>query len=282
MDRTPFGPRKAVTMRPFGRRRRRKRGSVNEESAGTGLPPVPGADDTGAPPSEAPGSEDPSRRQGVVGGLRATREALAPVDKKHIVVASFGLMGIMAGVVFLFSAASFWWTSQPSFCGRCHVMTPYIQAWERSSHKDVSCESCHLTPGFFGFIGGKISGLQVVMNYIRGNYEDWSFNAAVSNVSCLQCHEEIMEKNIHDNESGITVSHLNIIGMGGKCLNCHSTVAHGEAVAIGAATHPTMATCLKCHNDQTAPLDCDLCHTGKQRVEETPPIDQATARSPGG
>jgi len=235
-------------------------------------PPAPGEAET---PESEPGSVQPGNgpsppRSGVRGVLRSTREALAPVEKKHIFVASFGLMGIMTAVVFLASALSFWWTSQPSFCGRCHVMATYIQAWERSAHQDVNCESCHLVPGFFGFIGGKIAGLQVVMNYIRGNYEDWSFNAAVPNVACIQCHEEILEKNLHGDETGITVSHSNIVELGGKCMNCHSTVAHGGAVPIGSETHPTMASCLRCHNDTTAPLDCALCHTGKQPLAEMP------------
>jgi nitrate/TMAO reductase-like tetraheme cytochrome c subunit len=189
------------------------------------------------------------------------RAALAPVGARRVIMAGLGITGLLVVGMLLFSGFSFWWTSQPSFCNRCHVMKPYVAAWKESPHQDVNCESCHLTPGVFGFVGGKIAGLQVVMNYVRGEYEDYSFNAAVSNGSCLQCHGEIMERNIH--RDGIRVSHANIIGLGGKCLSCHSTVAHGEAVAVGSATHPTMTACLTCHNDEIAPLKCDLCHTGR-------------------
>lgn len=218
-------------------------------------------------------AEEPRR-----GLIASTIEALAPVQKRHVLVASIGLMGFAAAGVLLFSAASFWWTSQPAFCGRCHVMTPYVRAWEQSPHQDVNCESCHLTPGFFGFLGGKIAGLQVVMNYIRGEYHDYSFSAAVSNGSCLQCHESILARNIH--RDGIAVSHENIIGMGGKCVSCHSTVAHGSAVPPGSATHPTMDKCLVCHNDEIAPLQCSLCHTGRQSNAAEPPSSTSTA-APG-
>ncbi|HWO70196.1 MAG TPA: NapC/NirT family cytochrome c [Actinomycetota bacterium] len=208
---------------------------------------------------------DPERRGGWLReSLRATREALAPVGGRRVVAAGAVVMGLSVAGLLLFAAASFWWTSQPSFCARCHVMTPYVEKWEASPHREVNCERCHLTPGFFGFIGGKIAGLQVVMNYIRGTYEDWSFNAAVPNAACLQCHEDILAGNVHDPRTGITVSHRNIVELGGKCLNCHSTVAHGEAVAYGSATHPTMSACLRCHNDRIAPLECNLCHTGRQ------------------
>jgi len=247
------------------------RGAGAPEDAGTAPPPPspgpatgPGGPATGAGEPEAVEGEDKR------GPFSSTREALAPVRKRHVLIASMGFMGFTMMGVLLFSAASFWWTSQPSFCGRCHVMEPYIAAWEQSAHRDVNCESCHLTPGFFGFVGGKIAGLQVVANYIRGDYEDYSFNAAVSNAACLNCHEEIMDENVHSAETGVLVSHEDIIGTGGKCMFCHSTVAHGSAVAMGSATHPTMSTCLTCHNDEIAPLDCELCHVGKNPPEEMP------------
>lgn len=215
------------------------------------------------------------------GPFASTRAALAPVQKRHVVIASLGLMGFTTAGVLLFSALSFWWTSQPSFCAKCHVMTPYVEAWKQSPHRDVKCESCHLTPGFFGFLGGKISGLQVVSNYIRGDYKDWSFNAAVSNAACLQCHEDILDRNIHGDAgaTAVVVSHRNIIEMGGKCMFCHSTVAHGSAVAVGSATHPTMSTCLRCHNNQTAPLECSLCH---ERPAGATPVPTPTGAPAGG
>ncbi|HZD16976.1 MAG TPA: NapC/NirT family cytochrome c [Actinomycetota bacterium] len=251
----------------FRRRRRNREAGSSDAPEGPGTPPP-------EPTGEGGGEQDETARKGVLGSARA---ALAPVRKRHLFIAGMGLMSVVGGGLIVFSAISFWWTSQPSFCGRCHVMTPYIQAWERSSHREVNCERCHLTPGFFGFVGGKIAGLQVVANYIRGDYEDWSFNAAVTNAACLQCHEEILDASIHDPDTGILVSHKDIIETGGKCMFCHSTVAHGSAVATGSATHPTMSTCLTCHNDEIAPLECGLCHVGKK-----PPGTMPTGSAPAG
>lgn len=180
--------------------------------------------------------------------------------QKRYVVLSAGMMGIVGGGILLLSVFSFWWTSQPEFCNRCHVMNKYVAAWERSPHQDVNCETCHTQPGFFGFVGGKIAGLQVVANFIRGDYTDDSFNAAVPNASCLRCHEDILEDVYTSPETGVTVSHFHIIDNGGKCMNCHSTVAHLETVPIGSATFPTMDTCMKCHNGHLAPTDCAICH----------------------
>ncbi len=38
---------------------------------------------------------------------------------------------------------------------------------------------------------------------------------------------------------------------------------NGKAVPVGSQTHPSMSTCLQCHNDDVAPLDCRLCHVGR-------------------
>lgn len=173
-----------------------------------------------------------------------------------------GGLVVLAGVLVL--SLSMWWTSQPAFCNRCHKMEPFVAAWQTSSHQTVNCERCHTSPGVFGFVGGKVASLQVVVNYATGHYEDWSFNAVVPNAACLQCHDDIMHRLVHSTGVvAVDVSHKDIIESGGKCIFCHSTIAHGEAVPVGSRTHPTMAACMQCHNDKTAPLQCSLCHPGR-------------------
>lgn len=253
-------------MTIFRRRRHRRPDGPGHE------PSVDSAEEPAEDPSEEP---DDRTRTGVRGSVREVRAALAPVGKRRVVVAGASILGVAIFGVLVLSGISFWWTSQPSFCARCHVMEPYIEAWKVSPHREVNCESCHLRPGLLAFVGGKIASLQVVLNYVRGNYEDYSFSAQIANASCLECHEEILEGDVH--ASGVRVSHLNIIEMGGKCMSCHSTVAHGSAVPVGSETHPTMSACLKCHNDQTAPLKCSLCHTGK-----VPPSPTEGGASPEG
>lgn len=204
-------------------------------------------------------------RVGILATVRAVREAVAPLGRRRLLVATLAIAGTVVVVGVTFTAGSMALTSQPSFCGGCHPMKKFVRSWETSSHKTVNCERCHTTPGLFGFVGGKIAGLQVVVNYFRGNYEDYSFNAAVGNAACEQCHEKILEKNIRSKRTVNTiVSHRSILEAGGKCVSCHSTVAHGSAVKPGARTYPTMAVCFKCHNDKTAPLRCSLCHPGRE------------------
>jgi nitrate/TMAO reductase-like tetraheme cytochrome c subunit len=239
--------------------RRRRRASPTDEEA----PAEAGerAPDTEPAPSGAP------EAKGVLG---STREALKPVKKRHILIASLGLMGVGLAGVLLFSAFSLWWTSQPSFCDRCHVMNTYVDTWEASPHGDINCEHCHINPGLFSFMGGKIAGLQVVANYITGHFDDDSFSAAVSNAACLECHGSLLdhEKNVIGD---LNVSHLHIVDNGGKCMDCHSTVAHGNSVPVGAANFPTMDKCMKCHDGVLAPTTCSLCHRDGTPKNEPPP-----------
>jgi len=223
---------------------------------------------TDAAVADADGEETPG------GLLSSTRAALKPVKKRHVLIASMGLLGIGFAGVLLFSAFSFWWTSQPDFCDKCHVMNVYVDTWDASAHTGINCEHCHINPGLFNFMGGKIAGLQVVANYITGHYDDDSFTAAVSNAACLECHGDLLKQEKITFDDGITVSHFHIMDNGGKCMDCHSTVAHGEAVPVGAATYPTMDRCMKCHDGTTAPTDCKLCHAS------APPTVDATEPTP--
>ncbi len=180
-----------------------------------------------------------------LGGRRRRRTAFA------LVVVPFLILGGL-------TAASLHWTSQPSFCAKCHPMQPFIDGWQAGPHQSVNCEDCHLPPGKVAFVGGKIAALQVVVDYVRGDYRDESFNAVVSNASCLSCHATIEDAVIVSD--GIRVDHKGIIKLGGKCMSCHSTIAHGEATPIGARTYPTMNSCFTCHNGRTASTDCAVCH----------------------
>lgn len=200
------------------------------------------------------------RWPGVADSVRAVNRALFGVGRRRLLIGGAVMLSTPAILVGAMSGYGLWATSQPSFCGSCHVMEPYLQAWDASPHRDVNCESCHIPPGTAAFVGGKIAGLQVVINYWTGNYEeDRSFNAVVGNASCLRCHEEVLEGTV-TGEDGLRVSHRGIVAEGGKCITCHSTVAHESAMKAGARTYPQMQTCFRCHDGTTASAGCTTCH----------------------
>jgi nitrate/TMAO reductase-like tetraheme cytochrome c subunit len=193
--------------------------------------------------------------------VRAVRRGLFGVGRRRLLIGGSVMLGVPLIAMVGVSAYSLHATSQPSFCGNCHVMQPYIDAWHGSTHGEVNCEECHIPPGGAAFVGGKIGSIQVVIDYWRGNYDmDRSFSAVVSNASCLRCHESLVTEGPITTSEGLIVDHRGIIRLGEKCMTCHSTVAHEAVMPVGARTFPTMQTCFKCHDGTTASTQCSLCH----------------------
>ena len=94
-------------------------------------------------------------------------------------------------------------TSQPQFCGSCHVMTPYYKSWHNDMHGgklSVACVDCHYAPGKRTTIKAKLRGLSQVASYISGSYGATRPRAHVDNQSCLtsKCHGDLkfMDKEI--------------------------------------------------------------------------------------
>jgi nitrate/TMAO reductase-like tetraheme cytochrome c subunit len=57
------------------------------------------------------------------------------------------LLIILAVIVILVVAGvsgTEYYTSQPKFCGSCHIMKKYYNSWEKSKHgeKDIACIDC--------------------------------------------------------------------------------------------------------------------------------------------
>jgi len=197
--------------------------------------------------------------------VRAVRSAVGGLGRRRLMRAAVALIVVPLLVVTGLSAAAMHWTSQPSFCARCHVMQPYIDGWAAGAHGSVNCEDCHLPPGGVAFVGGKIAAMQVVVDYFRGDYRDQSFNAVVGNASCLKCHADIESAVLV--RDGIKVAHAGIVRLGAKCMSCHSTIAHGDATPVGSRTYPTMNTCFSCHDGKIASTTCTTCHvTGDWRL----------------
>lgn len=84
-------------------------------------------------------------------------------------------------------------TSQPEFCGSCHIMEPYHKSWQADLHGGklaVACVECHYAPGERTTVKAKLRGLSQVASYVSGRYGATRPRAHVSNDSCLtsKCH----------------------------------------------------------------------------------------------
>ncbi|MHB8763354.1 MAG: multiheme c-type cytochrome [Deferrisomatales bacterium] len=155
-------------------------------------------------------------------------------------------------------------TASPKFCGMCHNMKTYIESWEQSSHRNVSCLACHFEPGVLGELKGKWKAQAHVVMKITGTAPPRP-HTQISDGSCLRqgCHstEDLSAEPVVF--KGVSFSHKTHLGelrRGKKlrCVTCHSQIVQGEHLTI------TESTCFICHfygEDQDPSLsNCKVCH----------------------
>lgn len=143
--------------------------------------------------------------------------------------------------------------SQPTLCARCHATENSHAEWQKSTHRDVGCLSCHYEPGVFGYIIGNITGVEhLLAHFFKG---DKLSGSTVSNSSCLQCHRDIFDRTVED-EREIRVRHKDLVTGGFTCVGCHPNVAHKAKTGKTFA----MNSCTSCHNSKMASAKCNTCH----------------------
>lgn len=166
-------------------------------------------------------------------------------------------------------------TSQPGFCGSCHLMQPYIKAWKTSSHADVPCMKCHAREGVTGYIETKFTALSMLVNYATGLYKRSKPWAEIEDSACLQCHETRLLEGKIETSMGVHFDHTPHLtevrrGRRLRCTSCHSQIVQGEHISI------TPTTCFLCHfknldeKGRAKLSKCTLCHdapTGERAKE---------------
>lgn len=181
-------------------------------------------------------------------------------------VAGYALgMVVGLGMVMTYGAMSV--SSKPAFCGSCHVMEPYYESWEVSSHSDIACVDCHIPPGMTAELRKKYEALSMVARYFTATYgtNPW---AEVADESCLECHDrrllsgtEVFGDVLFDHGP-----HLSELRRGKRlqCTSCHSQIVQGSHIAV------TGTTCILCHFKGQEPgegtAECTLCHPNVDRT----------------
>ncbi len=175
------------------------------------------------------------------------------------------IIGILFTLFVVFSVAAIVYTERPEFCTTCHIMDPYYESWQASTHAEVNCIECHYDPGLKAHIKGKIVGLVQVAQYLTGRYSEKP-KAEVSDAACLRegCHkkEELVNRTV---EFGNTIEfahavHLESPGkdMRLRCTNCHSQSTYEEHIKVDTNT------CFLCHfknvGEDELSKQCLNCH----------------------
>jgi len=88
------------------------------------------------------------------------------------------------------------YTSQPWFCGSCHIMDPYYKSWKADVHSTpkayARCVDCHYAPGEQHTFRAKFRGISQVFSYFSGRAGAGRPKAHVNDASCLRsgCHAD--------------------------------------------------------------------------------------------
>lgn len=159
-------------------------------------------------------------------------------------------------------------SSTPNFCGSCHLMKPYYESWKHSTHNQIACVDCHISPGITAEVEKKFEALSMVAKYFTATYgtKPW---AEVDDAACLRCHERrLLDGRVDFN--GVAFDHRPHLiesrrGLRLRCTSCHSQIVQGTHLTV------TVSTCATCHfkgQEPNAGLGaCRSCHEVPTRVK---------------
>lgn len=171
-------------------------------------------------------------------------------------------------------------TMAPSFCAKCHVMTPEYVTWEASSHVQIPCTSCHIKPGLGNLIAHKLAASKELLLYFTNTYNrPIKMSHKLPDVVCTQCHSTYRS---FTPSGDLIIPHDKHADKKVLCVECHKGVAHGNIVARGMTkddnysawtpevgkkqmvkdyAEPKMNDCLGCHIKRNVTQACEACHT---------------------
>lgn len=177
------------------------------------------------------------------------------------------VVGLTVGLTVVATYGAMEASGTPAFCGSCHVMDPYYQSWKVSSHSDIACVDCHISPGITAELRKKYEALSMVTRYFTGTYgtNPWT---EVDDAACLECHERrlLVGRELYGNVIFDHGPHLTELRRGKRlrCTSCHSQIVQGSHITV------TGTSCILCHFKNQKPgtgtAKCTLCHQTPEHV----------------
>lgn len=175
-------------------------------------------------------------------------------------------------------------TSTRWFCAEgCHkVQDDTIAAYQRSTHAEISCMSCHMPVNANPviFILHKAEALGELYLTVRDDYElplngESEVALTMASKQCTQCHN--MENRTPTPSQGIKIDHAVHAEVNAACPVCHNRIAHNESgdwepqlndpksgeKSVKHTDFMSMTACFRCHGLEkgaAAPGTCSACH----------------------
>lgn len=135
-------------------------------------------------------------------------------------------VGIQFGVgafTFGYGEGLSYFSADPKACANCHIMQPYLDSWQQSSHHHVAvCIDCHLPHqplqkyyakadnGFFHSMAFTLGGFPEPIQIKQRNRR-------ITQKNCIACHRELVDP--------LLPAHF--FGESPACIHCHADVGHG-------------------------------------------------------
>lgn len=150
-----------------------------------------------------------------------------------------GIIAGLGGYTVYMSRAHSYLSDDPSACINCHIMTPYYQSWDHSSHAQwATCNDCHvpqdnMLKGYAfkakdGLYHAAIFTLRAEPQAIRPR--DESYEVIMNN--CIRCHTELNTEFVN---TGM-ISYCDVKeGKGKACWDCHVNVPHTKISSLSAS-----------------------------------------------
>ncbi|MDR3686971.1 MAG: NapC/NirT family cytochrome c [Coriobacteriia bacterium] len=202
---------------------------------------------------------------------------------------------VLLGALFVGTAL---WTDRPEFCGTCHEMRPYVDAWAAGPHSNVWCVDCHVGKSYSARFAHKFTALGEVVAHFSGKTRlPMNTPPQIADADCVVCHATVTPKlkasgfnhNEHESKAACQACHaetghavtqtaLTAVGVFNPGVRLAvvgggtATVGHGSA---NVANHVSIA-CTRCHDLKKT--GCSACHavTAKHFRPALSPLPECT------
>ncbi len=160
------------------------------------------------------------------------KKFLSRIPRKMILpffIAGGVLAGLGTYTVYMSRAHSYL-SDDPSACVNCHIMTPYYQSWNHSSHaKWTNCNDCHVPHNnvFAKYAFKAKDGLyHAAVFTVKGEPQVIRPREASNNVimeNCIRCHTQLNTEFVKTGMISYTEAKN---GQGKACWDCHTQIPH--------------------------------------------------------
>lgn len=176
------------------------------------------------------------------------------------------LLFIIVVLVIAAGSGTYIYVGSNKFCAyTCHQMNTRAAIWQKSTHKDIKCITCHSEPGIVGEFKAHIDGLNYLKSFVKGKTTHLTIFATRRNPArlkaCIYCHPADTLSEANENFRIGHVTH--VVKNEYLCTDCHEDMIHGTHSFEVDMSMPQEKNCIACHLREGAVTHCQSCHVRK-------------------